>query len=601
MTSSTPVNDWLDKFFAELRKPSHLSVWRLVIFVGWFALFAAWCVSWAIPAVELDSPLSRLHPVELSIHQLWLNWLPAMAIGWLFLALTGRLLAAAALIAAFFTALHSINETKLVLLGVPIIASDFPLIANSFSHWHVLTRYVEVDFPSLFRGLLVLVALGLSWRFEPRALTVLSRLALAGLAVAFFMGALSSGPIYRWYQSDLVRSVVWEPALNYRDSGLVATLLNDLPELASDLPDRDLDSYRDLISKLPTISDLPRPDPLPDIVVVMSESFFEPELLEGVGVCQHTPRFCELQARSQHGRLTVPTFGGLTLQTEFEFLAGVSLRHFPGHRYPYYTLVKKPMHSLASNLGKLGYQSTYLHPNRQTFWNRHVVMPLFGFDQLIDIAEFDETQRVGYYISDRAMTERVIDLLSQVPAAGSPQFVFAVSMENHGPWGVGRPNLDPDVLETIATPADLSTAAQLQWREYAYHVENADRELGRLMDFLDQRDRETLLLFFGDHLPGLPLVYSAMPSRSGLKPYKLPTPYLILSNRNMVTGKADMTVDQLANSLLNAAGLCVDAHCHYSTRLAEMSADEADQLGIVRETGKRALQLERYYRELDEP
>src|SRR5690606_17873609 len=57
----------------------------------------------------------------------------------------------------------------------------------------------------------------------------------------------------------------------------------------------------------------------PDIIVIQSESLFDPATLCGV------PKETVLEAFAEHGEggeLEVPVYGGRTLQTEFEMLTG---------------------------------------------------------------------------------------------------------------------------------------------------------------------------------------------------------------------------------------------------------------------------------------
>jgi phosphoglycerol transferase MdoB-like AlkP superfamily enzyme len=68
---------------------------------------------------------------------------------------------------------------------------------------------------------------------------------------------------------------------------------------------------------------------------------------------------------------------------------------------------------------------------------------------------------------------------------------------------------DKAAWERIPVPAGWSPKAVKEYRNYAYHIGDADRELGRLWDFLKARGRPFVLVFYGDHLPGLQHVYEA--------------------------------------------------------------------------------------------
>jgi hypothetical protein len=79
-------------------------------------------------------------------------------------------------------------------------------------------------------------------------------------------------------------------------------------------------------------------------------------------------------------------------------------------------------------------------------------------------------------------------------------------MENHGPLH----------LESVAS-GEFNSRHTLgndnRWRDltaYLRHVENADRMIGKLTDFLRERATPTVLCFYGDHVPALPRVFDAL-------------------------------------------------------------------------------------------
>src|SRR5690606_19647037 len=109
---------------------------------------------------------------------------------------------------------------------------------------------------------------------------------------------------------------------------------------------------------------------------------------------------------------------------------------------------------------------------------------------------------------------------------GPPQFVFAVSMENHGPFDY-RPNLDAERLAALPMPEKLDAGGRMWFGNYLYLLDDADQELGRLAEALARRERRTLLLFYGDHLPGLAPVYFQLGFDDGRTAQEQPVPWLL--------------------------------------------------------------------------
>jgi phosphoglycerol transferase MdoB-like AlkP superfamily enzyme len=305
--------------------------------------------------------------------------------------------------------------------------------------------------------------------------------------------------------------------------------------------------------------------------------------------CEYMPTFCRLRDTGLAGQVNVPTFGGLTTRTEFEILTGVSLRPFEQHTHPYFSLVTAPRPSLATRLKRLGYQTVFSHPNYRTFWNRQSAVPLLGFDLFADIRGFENSDREGIYVSDRALTTRVLRRLDEPD--NQPIFVFAVSMENHGPWGHGRPNIDPDLMARVTVPSELADNAGSEWREYAYHLMTADRELARLHEAITDSKHPTILAFFGDHWPSLPATYEALAFNLQDSEVKSKTPFLMIRNYGESNAaRKEISASEFANELLEFAQLCVDRYCtaHRSLR----ASDDYDK------TKLELLQLAHFYERL---
>jgi hypothetical protein len=96
-------------------------------------------------------------------------------------------------------------------------------------------------------------------------------------------------------------------------------------------------------------------------------------------------------------------------------------------------------------------------------------------------------------------------------------FFFAVSIQNHGPYDAGymypdlNRDLDADMPKNyLTTPGiTLSIKGDYAVTNYIRGIQDADASLGRLTDYLDGVGRPVVLVFFGDHLPGLGRNFSA--------------------------------------------------------------------------------------------
>ncbi|HEY6940477.1 LTA synthase family protein, partial [Dokdonella sp.] len=291
--------------------------------------------------------------------------------------------------------------------------------------------------------------------------------------------------------------------------------------------------------------------PLPDIVVVQSESLFDPARLHDVLSGRFLRAYHRLARDATAGDLGVPTFAGGTIRTEFEVLTGAPLASLGGVQYPWLELDRENYPGLARVLDAHGYRSVAIHPNAAAFWNRAQAYAALGFGRFVDAAAFVPDQVVGLFTSDAALTDRVLDELAD---DGPPQFVFAISIENHGPFD-WRPGLDPRRLAALPMPEALDAGARAWLGNYLYLLDDADHELARLAEVLARRKRRTLLLFYGDHLPDLGPVYAELGFDDGREAKQQPVPWLLYDNEDGRSRRLDTRAWMLPGLLLHAAGI----------------------------------------------
>ncbi|HAC59128.1 MAG TPA: hypothetical protein DCF73_12335, partial [Rhodobiaceae bacterium] len=171
----------------------------------------------------------------------------------------------------------------------------------------------------------------------------------------------------------------------------------------------------------------------PHVVVVQSESFFDPRRVMNRVPKGFLENFSLMSSEARYlGRLRVPAWGANTLRTEFAFLSGIPDEALGVDRFnPYLRYCDKPVWTIATYLRSIGYRTVCIHPFHKSFFRRDKVYPHLGFDEFIDIDDFDESDRAGPYVSDGAVAQKIETLLADETA---PVFIFAITMENHGPW-----------------------------------------------------------------------------------------------------------------------------------------------------------------------
>lgn len=512
----------------------------------------------------LDPALSGIAEIGSLEHLrlLLANAVPVACVGMVVFALSARPAFATALTLTVLATLHAANHLKRLNLGLPLLPADFRFLQAGHGEGGLFSQYVSLT--SIALPVLALAASLVALWFERRrpVLAPRARFALIGASLTLTVGLFAGATPWRQlYDRNALHFEPWTPAQTEAHAGLLPSLLMFHWEMAHGVhPPVNRNAAKHLLAaRAASLRRAMRPASVPlqpDIVVVQSESFFDPERLRGMPAHATLRNFHALAAKGASGDLTVPTFGGGTVRTEFEVLTGLALKFFPGIQYPYFELVDKPVPSLPRWLAREGYRTEAIHPNSPGFWNRRHALHEIGIDHFVAGEAFKNAPKTGLFVADSALTDRIVRELAD---DGPPQFLFAISMEAHGPYE-WRPGLDPVRLAALPVPPRLDEYGERTLRHYLYHLDDADRELGRLAAALMARKRPTLLLFYGDHLPGLYSTYAQTGFVDGRDPRAQPTPWLLLDNRQVQATHDDLHAWQLPVRLLAAAGVRQDAY-----------------------------------------
>jgi phosphoglycerol transferase MdoB-like AlkP superfamily enzyme len=325
----------------------------------------------------------------------------------------------------------------------------------------------------------------------------------------------------------------------------------------------------------------------PHIVALMVESLFDVTLLPRCTFSQD-PMAQLHRLREKYGRyeLLSPGYGGKTANVEFELLTGLCNGLFPEGFYPYYHGVVRPIPSVPRALGAFGYQSSVIHPYLRWFWSRPKVYGHMGIGRFDALESFEGAEVRGDYVSDAACVERMIEGLTRA-GTSSPQFMLGITMQNHGPYHKRQyAHYDVDVQ----APASLSASEQLELRNYAQGVYDADQAIARLVAFVESSPMPIVLAVFGDHLPGfnsglamyhrLGLIEDPQASLAGDLVRLRTTPLLLVSNVRGALRPESGPVEPnlLIPDLLRMAG--VD-HPYYVRLLSQLRRHARGMLGNV--------------------
>ncbi len=279
----------------------------------------------------------------------------------------------------------------------------------------------------------------------------------------------------------------------------------------------DAENAREILSEYSGDSES---ESYPNIIVIMNESFSDLANMSDAPFSDTvTPFWDSIEYNTVSGELLVSVYGGLTCNTEFEFLTGMSMYNLPMNTTPFMQYINGEIPSIASHLKSEGYYCIGMHPYWDKSWDRDKVYPLLGFDSFIaaksrDELSVSETNKSGGsassldysmfggtqgkllrgYMSDRANYEKIIELYEN-KEPGTPLFIFNVTVQNHG-------NYDDAEYENSIYTGDYEGQYPLA-DQYFSLLHESDEAFYELIEYFNRQTEPTIILMFGDHQPSI--------------------------------------------------------------------------------------------------
>lgn len=286
------------------------------------------------------------------------------------------------------------------------------------------------------------------------------------------------------------------------------------------------------------------PDELPNIIFLQLESFFDVNHLEDAVFSENpVPYFEALRARCPSGFFTAPSVGAGTANTEFEVMTQMSVHDFGTGEYPYKTILQESTcESVAYNLASLGYATHVVHNNTATFYDRYKVFSKLGFQRFTSIEYMNDVpyNEIGW-AKDEILTGEILDVLASTETR---DYIYAISVQPHGAY----PSESEGASITVSGVADEALSGQLAY--YASQLKEVDDFLRALTEALSAHEEPTVLVLFGDHMPGLEIEDTDL---DGGNLYT--TEYVIWTNYGLETEDLDVSAYQLSAHVLECVGI----------------------------------------------
>lgn len=302
------------------------------------------------------------------------------------------------------------------------------------------------------------------------------------------------------------KTALWIPysqKMNYYNTGFIGGFLYNLKidpmEKTKGYSEEKIKEITSHYQKLADEKNKTASEEQPNIIYVMSESFSDPSRLNGVEITgDPLADYYAVADQTYSGQMLSQNYGGGTANIEFEALTGFSMGLFNAQLTTPYTMLVPKMNqlpSIVSTLKDQNYHTTAIHPYNTSMYKRKDVYEVLGFDEFIseNTMTYTDTIEDNPYISDASAYQEVMDLLKE---DDTPQFIHLVTMQTHMPYD-GK----YQQLEYTAKTEDNSGISSLE--NYLQDISYSSQSLKAFTEELKKLSRRTLVVFWGDHLPGI--------------------------------------------------------------------------------------------------
>lgn len=169
-----------------------------------------------------------------------------------------------------------------------------------------------------------------------------------------------------------------------------------------------------------------------------------------------------------------------------------------------------------------------------------------GFDtftskELMNISSYTPN---GNWPTDDVLVQETVKALDSTE--NQSDFVYTITVEGHGDYPTEKILQNPDI--TVTGAADEAT--NNQWEYYVNMIHEVDDFIGDLIDAVNRRGEDTIVVMFGDHLPTMGLSDSDMKSGDIFK-----TKYITWNNMGLAKEDADLTAYQLLAEITSQVGI----------------------------------------------
>ncbi|MBE6687095.1 MAG: hypothetical protein E7591_07670 [Ruminococcaceae bacterium] len=478
----------------------------------------------------------------------------------------------AGLVSAVWIILGTVNYIITINRTLPFTAYDLGLIDTLPL---IIKKYLSPFYLALVCLFAVALILGVFIVFfrafsSPREKISTKRVLICFIAVFI----ISSANLQFAVGTGALKTKFPELSSAFKDNGFVYSFMISLVDKGIDKPEDYSKELIDSIKENFHETDMEEVK-TPNVIFLQMESFFDISALNNVEFSREViPNFSKLLSECPSGLLSVPVIGAGTVNTEFEVVTGMRVADFGAGEYPYKTiLTEMPCESLATNLKPYGYTSHFIHNYKGGFYGRNTVYANLGYDYFYSVEYMtDYEKNENGWAKDKVLLRYINECLDETEGV---DLITAISVQGHGNYS-GIEDYERHVKVTKCKNKDVRGSYEF----YANQLYEMDIFLGELISSIEEREEQTLLVIYGDHLPSLEIKNDDLDGRGIYE-----TDYLIWNNFGMRFEDENISSYQLSSKVLAKLGInegvinsCHQCYINDSDYLSKLQALSYDIL-----------------------
>lgn len=444
--------------------------------------------------------------------------------------------------------LSIINKVMLEIRGMPITYSDIFSIKDGLS---IASKYISIKMV-ISALLFLLITIGIIIYVFKKEKNSKRAISYTNIMIAILLIGVYSVKLDNLTERKIIAPLRWDLKESYKHNGFMYSLLDSCFGYNREKPEgydkASIEKIKNEVNAIPAsnINTSAKKDNKPNIIFIQMESFMDPKLIKEAKYSEDPiPNFRKISKENKSGYINVPVVGGGTARTEFEILTGNNFDYLIPGEIPYDSFVnKKNVNSIATTLKDQGYGAHIMHNFQGNFYNRNVAFNNLGFDTFTSMEYMQNLENTPLgWRKDMVLSDYIEKALNKTEES---DLVYAISVEGHG----GYPDYDRGEDLPIKVETTLSEQDTYQLYNYVNLIKGTDDFVGKVIENVDKREEDTIVVFFSDHLPKLNILSS---DDTYIDRYE--APYAIYSNFEIDKEKQNLEAYQMSTLMLGLAGV----------------------------------------------